>query len=210
MPHLEDRECGQTMASILWARLAADLLTLCRLVGGLGITVWPWSWGPDAVRMLLKWNMLVWTTDVFDGPLARYSRTPPSRLGRAEQSIDLLVGWGTALALVRMGILPAWALVTWGVLFAIAHVFRPTAATRLGFMLPLVILPPVVGFLHAPPQGWIYLLWIVLMAVVAWNRLKEVIESFVEGLPDAARRWVWSWLPEWARPPRRPFENLPG
>lgn len=204
VPHLEDREGAQPIGVVLWARLAADTLTLCRLVGGLGIAMWPWSSEPGAVRKLLKWNMLVWTTDVFDGPLARYSRTPPSTLGRAEQSIDLLVGWGTALALVRMGVFSAWALVAWGVLFAIAHVFRPTAATRLGFMLPLVVLPPVVGFLRAPLQGWVYLLWIAVMAVVGWNRLKEVIESFVEGLPAPARRWVWSWLPDWARPPRRP------
>lgn len=187
------------VGTVAWARLAADALTLSRLVGALAIAVWPWPADLSALGQLLKVNMLVWTTDVLDGPLARYSRTPPSGLGRAEQSIDLLVGWGTALALARMGVIAAPALLTWALLFAVAHVLRPNVTTRMAFMLPLVLAPPVVGFLRAPLQGWLYLCWIAVMAVVGWNRLKEVIESFAEGLPPAARAWVWSWLPRWAR-----------
>lgn len=65
-----------------WARTAADLLTLSRLAVGVGLALWPWQPSLRSLAALFRWKMALWTADAADGALARWSRTPPSWIGR--------------------------------------------------------------------------------------------------------------------------------
>src|SRR5690606_15597554 len=71
-----------------WARTAADLLTLSRLAVGVGLALWPWQPSLRSLAALFRWKMALWTADAADGALARWSRTPPSWIGRQDIWLD--------------------------------------------------------------------------------------------------------------------------
>lgn len=90
-----------------WARAAADALTWLRLAIALFI---PWSGG---LRGPVQMNLLGWSADLLDGPLARYSHTPASRSGGLDLAIDTVFTWTTAIGLARLGYLPGLGLAIW-------------------------------------------------------------------------------------------------
>lgn len=64
-PRLQD-------APLPWSRLVADLLTLSRLVGGVGVAVMPWERSVASLGRLVKYSILLWSTDAVDGKIARF------------------------------------------------------------------------------------------------------------------------------------------
>ena len=178
-----------------WARTAADLLTLSRLAVGVGLALWPWQPSLRSLAALFRWKMALWTADAADGALARWSRTPPSWIGRQDIWLDTVITLSAGVALARMGFLPAAGLAAWTAACAAAYALRPVETVLLVFMLPLHLSVVVLAAAHRLPEAWVFLAWVVVMAVLGRRRLTQVIGLFIGGLPDGPRRWVLSWLP---------------
>ncbi len=187
------------VTTAIWARHLADGLTLFRFLGALALALWPWLPGSHAVHIILIWNMILWSTDVIDGPLARYSGTPPTRIGEADEWSDVILAFCTAVAIVRLGFFSPLLLIAWLLLFIVLHIVYPVKTIKLLFNLPLVILPLVIGLVVVPVMGLIYICWIIVIAVFGWGRLQGVIDDFISGLPSSWQGWIFSWLPRWLK-----------
>lgn len=180
-----------------WTRLVADLLTLSRLAGGVALAVMPWERSGASLGKLVKYSILLWSTDAVDGKIARRSLTPPSRIGKHDIWIDVALTVGCAIALARMEYLPGRIIAGWAAVCTLLYWLRPVSTILLAFMFPLQLSLPVLAIVHRRPEVWLYVIWVAALAVLNWTRLKWVIEVFIEGLPDRQREWVWSWLPTW-------------
>ena len=182
-----------------WARTLADLVTFSRLLGGMALAVMPWEKTVGSLGRLVKYNLLLWSTDTVDGKIARSSNTPPSWIGERDIVVDSALTLGTGIALARSGYLPGKLVVVWLGLCLVLYAIRPVATTMLVFMFPLQITLPIIALAHGCPEARLYLIWVAAVAIMSWKRLKFVIESFINGLPDRQREWIWSWLPSWLR-----------
>jgi phosphatidylglycerophosphate synthase len=191
--HLRDGE------PVLWARMLADLLTVSRLLGGMALAVMPWERTASSLGRLVKYNLLLWSTDSVDGTIARRSNTPPSWIGERDIVVDSALTLGTGIALARSGFLPGKLVVVWLGLCVALYAIRPVSTTILVFMFPLQITLPIIAIAHGCPEARLYLIWVAALAVMSWKRLKFVIESFINGLPERQRDRIWSWLPNWLR-----------
>jgi phosphatidylglycerophosphate synthase len=182
-----------------WARTLADLVTFSRLLGGMALAVMPWEKTVGSLGRLVKYNLLLWSTDTVDGKIARSSNTPPSWIGERDIVVDSALTLGTGIALARSGYLPGKLVVVWLGLCLVLYAIRPVATTMLVFMFPLQITLPIIALAHGCPEVRLYLIWVAAVAIMSRKRLKFVIESFINGLPDRQREWIWSWLPSWLR-----------
>lgn len=182
-----------------WARTLADLLTLSRLIGGVAIALIPWEQTVSSLGRLVKYNVLLWSTDAVDGRIARHSQTPASWIGERDVLVDSALTLGTGIALARSGYVPGKLLVAWLGAVLVLYAIRPVTTLVLTFMFPLQFGLPVLALIHGCPEIRLYIAWVAVIAFVSRNRLKYVIEVFVNGLPDRQREWVWSWLPGWLR-----------
>lgn len=182
-----------------WARVAADTLTVSRLVAGITLALWPWEASVRSLAALFRWKILLWSLDAVDGVLARRSRTPPSWIGRNDIWVDSLVTLGTGTALARMGYLSGNLLALWLAVCTALYVIRPVHTVLLVFMFPLHLALVGLATIHRLHEVGLFLLWLLALAYLARKRLKWVIGVFIEGLPDGPREWVLSWLPAWLR-----------
>lgn len=177
------------------ARKLADLLTLARFLGGVTLALMPWEKTVSSLSRLVRCNMLLWTTDVVDGRIARRSRTPASWIGERDVLVDSALTLSTSIALARSGYLPGGFVIAWLTTCLVLYAIRPTATLVLAFMFPLQIALPILALVHGCPEIWLYAVWVAAVAFVSRKRLKWVVEEFINGLPDRQRAWVWSWLP---------------
>jgi len=198
MPNVTAPAGGSMTQTHAWARLGADLLTYTRAAVALYIAAMAWREAPlPALHGIVILALVGWSTDLFDGPLARYSGTPPSRIGLLDMWVDLLLHWCTALALALAGWVPLWALAGWAAGFALTHHFHPTVTVRLGFAAPLAALPIGFTLLRDPPLAQLFLLWLGAVLLLRHRRLPELIAEFVAGLPAPARAFFDRVLPHW-------------
>ena len=184
---------------LMWARALADLLTLSRLIGGVAIALIPWEKTISSLGKLIKYNLLLWSTDAVDGRIARHSQTPASWIGERDVLVDSALTLGTGVALARSGYIPGKRLLAWLGAMLVLYAVRPVTTLVLTFMFPLQLSLPVLAFVHGCPEIRLYIAWVALIAFVSRKRLKYVIEVFINGLPDRLSEWVWSWLPDWLR-----------
>lgn len=182
-----------------WARSLADLLTLSRLVGGVLLALAPWEAATDSLRRLVRWSVLLWSTDAVDGRIARRSRLPASWLGQREILVDSALALGVGVALARSGCVSGTLLAAWLAVCLAAYAIRPAETALLVFMLPLQLALPILTLVHGLPEFHLYLVWAAAVAVLNRARLKWVIETFIDGLPRGLREWIGSWLPAWLR-----------
>jgi len=182
-----------------WARKLADLLTLSRFLGGIALALMPWEKTVRSLGKLIKYNLLLWSTDAVDGRIARGSKTPSSWVGEHDAQIDFVLTLCTGIALARSGFLPGELIVVWLVACLMLYAIRPVATVLLAFMFPMQIALPALAFVYGCPEARLYVIWVAVVAFVSRKRLKWVIEVFINGLPDRQREWVWSWLPDWLR-----------
>lgn len=182
-----------------WARILADLLTFSRLIGGVALALMPWDQTVSSLGRLVKYNMLLWSTDALDGRIARHSQTPASWIGERDALVDAALTLGTGIALVRSGYLPGKIIAVWLGTCLVLYAIRPVTTLVLVFMCPLQLALPVFAVVHRCPEARLYFIWVAVVAFASRKRLKWVIEVFVKGLPGRQQEWVWSWLPGWLR-----------
>lgn len=157
------------MATLAVAR-AADTLTLVRLaIAAALVFVLAAGWlGPAAVMLVLGW-----TTDTFDGILAR--RAPGmTRLGGWDATVDALVGLGLLVGLVAGGYTPAVWLVPQLTLAALLFFCHSAASGMLlqgiayGWMLRTLVDETAIGLA-------VMLAGIAAAAIVHGHRVPRVL-----------------------------------
>lgn len=187
-----------TKEALVWARYVADILTVSRFSLAIFILMWPWILSvPESLVTVVWLSLIGLTTDVLDGPFARYSQTPPSRVGGLDYAADVALAWSTMGALARMGYIWWWVLGLWTLAFLAVHCLYPVDAVRLGFLFLLLIPPPVLALVHSTALGLFYLTWVLAVLIMEWRKLHVQIDLFIVSLPRRWERWVRSWLPWW-------------
>lgn len=181
-------------------RVLADLLTELRLIIGLIMIAAAWSLHLDSLPILVICQLLSWTSDILDGPLARRAPLhPPGFLGRHDLEVDVFQAICLLVALVASGRLnPAIALVyafTSCVILLLTHYPRALAMALQGPVYTWLI----AAALHTDLLwGLILVGWIALAIVVTWPRFPRVIvPEFLAGMAAVGThlRDAWQSIP---------------
>ncbi len=166
-----------------------DLLTLSR--GLIAVAIISLGFvGKAALEAVILLTMVGWTTDIFDGRLARKLDTPTTWVGEQEFTFDMLMVFSGLCYLLMAGfisnlILPVVIYVA--IAAACIAYFRSKSVT-MSFAFPLVALPLVVATLHGSPAAWWYGLWILGALAMDWSRFKGVVMEFIENARKLVRR----------------------
>ncbi|MCR4402353.1 MAG: hypothetical protein NUW12_06150 [Firmicutes bacterium] len=173
-------------------KVLADVLTLSR--GFVAIVLLRACSFPDpakVVRFVVLLTLLGWTTDVCDGNLARASGRTGGRIASADLPMDVLMMWSAGYVFARAGIIPGALFFAYSVGMALAALLsRFNRAVVLGFCAPLSALPLVMSYVYAPSCFFMFVLWIAVVLITDWNRFTQVVDSFIDALPDPERRVI--------------------
>jgi phosphatidylglycerophosphate synthase len=169
----------------------ADWLTASRAVIALWIVSLGWA-GKRALPVVILLLILGWTTDILDGRLARRaaregSPSPDikesSWLGEHDFTFDMIMVFASFVYLTASGYVPAqWALgyTVVAAIFILAS-SGSKSVTEL-FAFPLVALPLIIAYQDVPWAAYLYLAWILLALILAWERFTGVVREFIEGM----------------------------
>jgi phosphatidylglycerophosphate synthase len=164
-----------------------DLLTLSRGVIGLAIFSLGFV-GKGALEAVVVLTMIGWTTDIFDGRLARKYNKPPTWVGNREFFFDMVMVF-SALCYLTMADYIGIAIALPYVLVAAACVaFFRSKSVMMSFAFPVVALPLFVSFYAAPRAALLYGIWIVAALALDWSRFKGVVREFIANARKIGRR----------------------
>jgi hypothetical protein len=151
-----------------------DLLTVSRAV--IAVAIFSLGFvGKNALEIVILLTMLGWTTDIFDGRIARKYNKPVSWVGEQEFTFDMLMVFSGLCYLVMVGFIPfVYSLIYVMVAAAFIAYFRSKSVT-MSFACPIVALPLVVAGFEAPRAALWYGLWIALALLLDWRRFLGVV-----------------------------------
>ncbi len=156
-----------------------DLLTALRGVIAIAIALLGFV-GRGALEAVVLLTLLGWTSDIFDGRLARRYKKEPTWIGEREFLFDMVMVFSGLCYLVMAGFVPfIVAAVYIGVAAAFIATFRSKSVT-MSFAFPLVTLPLVFSCFNAPRAAVMFAAWIALALVVDWRRFKGVVREFID------------------------------
>jgi len=164
-----------------------DIMTMSRALIALAIACLGFV-GPDALTAVLVLTMVGWTTDIFDGRLARRFGKGTTWVGEHEFTFDMVMTFSGLCYLVMAGFIPftpAAIYVAVAAVFIIA--FRSKMIT-MTFATPIVALPLIVAWFKAPIAARWYIVWIVAALLLDWRRFKGVVSEFLENAKKLANK----------------------
>ncbi|MFC2081596.1 CDP-alcohol phosphatidyltransferase family protein [Candidatus Bipolaricaulota bacterium] len=133
----------------------------------------------SALPIVLLLTMLGWTTDIFDGRIARKINKPPTWVGEREFAFDMAMVFAGLCYLVLSGFIPfVPALIYVMVAAAFIAYFRSKMIT-MSFATPVVALPLVVAYFQAPHALVWFVVWIVAALLLDWRRFTGVVREFI-------------------------------
>jgi hypothetical protein len=169
----------------------ADLLTASRALIAILIVALS-LYGKQALPVVVLLTIIGWTTDIFDGRLARRARSEGSPepsstentwLGEHDFLLDMMMVFSGLVYLTFSGFvsLPLALVYT-----AIAAIFilgssGSKSVTEL-FAFPLAALPLIIAYQEAPWAAYAYLVWIVVALILCWERFTGVVREFIEDM----------------------------
>lgn len=157
-------------------KLLADLLTASRLPLALVVVLLGAFGGRSALGAGLLLILVGWTTDIFDGRLARLDPDgATTRIGDADLAVDLILDAAGLALFALAGMVPAVPAAIYFLLAAIVIAIRPTRAVITYFELPVLALHPVMAFAASRLVGWLYVLWLAFAAALNRKRLFEIL-----------------------------------
>ena len=164
-----------------------DLLTVSR--GAIAVAIFCLGFvGPGALTAVIILTMVGWTTDIFDGRIARKLNKPPTWVGEKEFVFDMMMVFAGLCYMVMAGFIDfIYALVYVMVAAAFIAFFRSKMIT-MSFATPLVALPLVVAYFKAPRAFLWYIIWILAALALDWGRFKGVVLEFLENAKKLSRR----------------------
>jgi endonuclease/exonuclease/phosphatase family metal-dependent hydrolase/phosphatidylglycerophosphate synthase len=167
----------------------ADLLTLLRAAAALALAVLGFSHGTASLPLATGLLLFSWTSDAFDGALARRSGLPPSWIGRRDLEVDISVSFGLGVWLVGAGFLHWLSAASYALLCAYA--FTWMGIQRSPGMLAQA--PVYLGFIAValrvePWAGASLLVWVASALATTWPRFpQEIVPESVAGMRHVAR-----------------------
>jgi len=175
------------MFLVVKMRKLPDLLTLSRALVAAAIFSLGFV-GARALEAVILLTILGWTTDIFDGRLARKYHKPPTWIGEREFIFDMLMVFSGLCYLVMSGLINQWLALIYIIVAAVCiAVFRSKMIT-MSFATPLVALPLIVASFTAPRAALWYFIWIVGALALDWPRFKGVVREFLENAKKLAQR----------------------
>jgi hypothetical protein len=161
----------------------ADILTLSRLPIALMVFILGAAYGRAALTAGLALVLIGWTTDIFDGRLARSDPNGAHTIiGDADMGIDLVLDVAGLYLFVFAGFIPwIWA-TAYVAIAATAGLLWPKRDIITWFELPVLALHPILAFVASPILGWFYVAWMVGAVVVNWKRMWELIAMLWQSL----------------------------
>lgn len=164
-----------------------DLLTLSR--GIIALAVFSLGFvGPQALGAVLLLTMVGWTTDIFDGRLARKYDKPTTWIGEQEFTFDMLMVFSALCYLVMVDLVPLIPALIYVAIAAACIAFFRSKSVTMSFAFPLVALPLVVAVWKAPGAAIVYLVWIAAALLLDWTRFKGVVLEFIDNAKRLAKR----------------------
>ncbi|MCX6094572.1 MAG: CDP-alcohol phosphatidyltransferase family protein [Candidatus Bipolaricaulota bacterium] len=164
-----------------------DLLTLSR--GAIALTIFSLGFvGKSALEVVLLLTMIGWTTDIFDGRLARKYNKPPTWVGEQEFTFDMLMVFSALCYLVMVDLIPLVPALIYVAIAAACIAYSRSKSVTMSFAFPLVALPLIVATWEAPRAALIYLAWILAALLLGWGRFKGVVTEFILNARRIARR----------------------
>lgn len=175
------------MNSVVEMRKLPDLLTLSR--GLVAAAIFSLGFvGARALEAVILLTILGWTTDIFDGRLARKYHKPPTWIGEREFAFDMVMVFAGLCYLVMSGLINEWLALIYIVVAAVCIAFFRSKTITMSFATPLVALPLIVASLKAPRAALWYFIWIAGALVLDWPRFRGVVREFIENAKKLAQR----------------------
>jgi hypothetical protein len=174
-------------------RRVPDVLTLSRGLIAAAILFlgfaehYEWFSG-SALSLVLALTMVGWTTDIFDGRLARRYKHAPTWVGEKEFTFDMLMVFAGLCYLVLSGLIPFVPAIIYTMVAAAFIAYFRSKMVTMSFAAPVVALPLVVAYFEAPSALLWYIVWIVGALLLDWRRFKGVVLEFIENTKKLAKR----------------------
>ena len=165
-----------------------DILTASRGLIALAIASLGFV-GESALSAVLVLTMVGWTTDIFDGRLARRLNKESTWVGEHEFTFDMVMTFAGLCYLVMAGLFP---LLIAAVYIATAAVFilvsRGSKMVTMSFAFPVVALPLIIARTKAPVALRWFVVWIVAALLLDWRRFKGVVSEFIANAKKLVNR----------------------
>lgn len=168
-------------------RKLPDLLTLSRGLVAIAVLLLGFA-GPRALEAVIILMIVGWTTDIFDGRLARRYHKPPTWIGEREFIFDMVMVFSGLVYLVMARFIDPLLALGYVLVAAICIAIFRSKMITMSFATPLVALPLVIASINAPRAALIYLIWIVGALALDWSRFKGVVREFLENAKKLAHR----------------------
>ncbi len=164
-----------------------DILTTLRGVIAIIIALLGF-YGQQALELVILLIMVGWTTDIFDGRLARRYETETTWIGKHEFSFDMAMVFAVLCYTVLAGYVPVLPAVIYVVVAATAIAYWQSKTVTMSFACPIVVLPLVLAYFDAPRIALLFAVWTVLALLVDWQRFKGIVLDFIDGARSLAKR----------------------
>lgn len=165
------------------AKTVADILTATRLLLAIFILLLGLFVGREALGTVMMVQLLAWTTDILDGPLARRDTSGKSTWWDDKDfPIDALLVLALFLYLTLSGFIVPWFSIIY-LSLGIIFLFRfHSQQVAMSFMAPILALTLSLALREVPIWGLTTIAWCVVALVTGWPRFVHVVESFIEGM----------------------------
>jgi len=164
-----------------------DVLTLSRGLIAAAIVALAFV-GERALEAVLILTMLGWTTDIFDGRLARKYNKPPTWVGEKEFAFDMAMVFAGLCYLVLTGLIPFVPAIVYVMIAAAFIAYFRSKMVTMSFATPIVALPLVIAYFEAPQALVWYVIWIAAALLFDWRRFTGVVREFIENAKNLSER----------------------
>ncbi|MCX6100504.1 MAG: CDP-alcohol phosphatidyltransferase family protein [Candidatus Bipolaricaulota bacterium] len=155
-----------------------DFLTLSR--GVIAVAIFSLGFvGKSALEAVILLTMIGWTTDIFDGRLARKYNKPPTWVGEQEFTFDMMMVFSALCYLTMADYVNLWLTLPYVMVAAACIAYFRSKSVTMSFAFPVVALPLIVATSAAPRAALLYGLWIVAMLLLDWPRFRGVVREFI-------------------------------
>lgn len=171
-----------------WLKTIADGLTALRLAISVALALLGPLVGSQDLNAAAALVLVAWTTDLFDGPLARKSgRAGQNWLGRSDLLIDMVLSVALLVYMGSVGLVYFWLglayVALWGVvIWRYGRLTKPLGAAFQG---PIYVWFGLSLLARRLLTGRLMVLWVAGNVVATWGRLtRRDMPRFLRGLRD--------------------------
>ncbi len=165
------------------AKTVADILTATRLLLATFILLLGLFVGQEALGTVMMVQLLAWTTDILDGPMARRDASRKSTWWDDKDfPVDALLVLSLFLYLTVSGFIQHWFAIIYFVVAAILTTRFRSQSITMSFMAPVLALTLYLALREVPIWGLATIAWCVVVLVTGWSRFVFVVMNFIAGM----------------------------